>query len=50
MCVCVCVCVCVYVKLATVFEGDPTVPFSIANIPRYREGRNFSPRIAPLYP
>ena len=38
------------VKLATIVEGDPKAPFSIATTPRCRGGRYFIPRIAPLYP
>ena len=38
------------VRLATVVEGDPKAPFSIATTPRYW-GRCYSlPWIAPLYP
>ena len=37
-------------KLATVVEGDPKAPFSIATIPRCRGGRYSFPWIAPLYP
>ena len=37
------------VKLATVVGGDVKAPFSIASIPRYRGGRYFLYRIAPLY-
>ena len=53
--VCVCVCVYIYiyiykVKLATIVEGDPKAPFSIATTPRRRGGRYSIPRIAPLYP
>ena len=36
--------------LATVVEGDPQVPFSIATTLRYREGHYSIPWIAPLYP
>ena len=65
ICVCVCVCVyigiyiyiriCIYinvskVKLATIVEGDPKAPFSIATTPRCRGGRYSIPWIAPLYP
>ena len=47
----VCVCVYIYkVKLATIVEGDPKAPFSIATTPRCRGGRYSIPRIAPLYP
>ena len=38
----------VVVKLATVVEGDPKAPFSIATTPRCRWGRCSFPRIAPL--
>ena len=38
------------VKLATIVEGDPKAPFSIATTPRCRGGRYSIPRIAPLYP
>ena len=38
------------VKLATVVEGDQTVPFSIATIPRCRGGHYSFPLIGPLYP
>ena len=38
------------VKLATVAEGDPKAPFSIATTPRGRGGRYSFPCIAPLYP
>ena len=38
------------VKLATLVEGDPKAPFSIATTPRCRRGRNSMPWIAPLYP
>ena len=38
------------IKLATIVEGDPKAPFSIATTPRCREGRYSFPRIAPLYP
>ena len=38
-----------FFKLATVVEGDPKAPFSIATTPRYR-GRYSFPWIAPLYP
>ena len=37
-------------KLATIVEGDPKAPFSIATTPRCRGGRHSIPRIAPLYP
>ena len=37
-------------KLATIVEGDPKAPFSIATTPRCRGGRYSIPRIAPLYP
>ena len=38
------------VKLATLVEGDPKVPFSVATTPRYRGGRYSISWIAPLYP
>ena len=38
------------VKLATIVEGDPKAPFSIATTPRCRGGRYSIPRFAPLYP
>ena len=38
------------VKLATIVEGDPKAPFSIATTPRCRRGRYTFPWIAPLYP
>ena len=38
------------VKLATLVEGDPKAPFSIAATPRCRGGRYSFPWIAPLYP
>ena len=44
---------CIYkvkVKLATIVEGDPKAPFSIATTPRCRGGRYSIPWIAPLYP
>ena len=37
-------------KLATIVEGDPKAPFSIATTPRCRGGRYSIPLIAPLYP
>ena len=37
-------------KLATIVEGDPKAPFSIATTPRCRGGRYSIPRIVPLYP
>ena len=37
-------------KLATIVEGYPKTPFSIATTPRCREGRYSFPWIAPLYP
>ena len=40
----------VKVKLATIVEGDPNAPFSIATTPRCRGGRDSFPWIAPLYP
>ena len=39
-----------FLKLATIVEGDPKAPFSIATTPRCRGGRYSIPRIAPLYP
>ena len=38
------------VKLATIVEGDPKAPFSIATTPRCRGARYSIPWIAPLYP
>ena len=38
------------VKLATIVEGNPKAPFSIATTSRCRGGRYSIPRIAPLYP
>ena len=38
------------VKLATIVEGDPKAPFSIATTPSCRGGRYPFPWIAPLYP
>ena len=38
------------IKLATLVEGDPKAPFSIATTPRSREGRYSTPWIASLYP
>ena len=40
----------IVVKLATIVEGDPKAPFSIATTPRCTGGRYSIPRIAPLYP
>ena len=40
----------VKVKLATIVEGYPKAPFSIATTPRCRGGRYSFPRISPLYP
>ena len=37
-------------KLATVVEGDPKDPFSIATIPSCRGGYYSIPWIAPLHP
>ena len=37
------------IKLATIVEGDPRAPFSIATPPRCTEGRYSFPWIAPLY-
>ena len=39
-----------YVKLATLVEGNPKAPFSIATAPWCREGRFSIHGIAPLYP
>ena len=36
--------------LATVVEGDPKAPFSIATTPSCEGGRYSFPWIAPLYP
>ena len=36
-------------KLATLVEGDPKAPFSIATSSRSRGGRYSIPRIAPFY-
>ena len=36
--------------LATIVEGDPKVPFSIASTPNCREGYYSFPWISPLYP
>ena len=38
------------VKLATLVEGDPKAPFSIATTPKYTRGRYSIPWIAQLYP
>ena len=38
------------VNLATIVEGDPKAPFSIATTPKCRGGRYSFPWIAPLYP
>ena len=40
----------VKVKLATLVEGDPKAPFSIATTPNCRREHYSIPRIAPLYP
>ena len=37
-------------KLATLVEGDPKAPFSIATTPRCSGGRNSILWLAPLYP
>ena len=37
-------------KLASIVEGEPKAPFSIATTPRCKEGRYSFPWIAPLYP
>ena len=39
-----------YKLLATLVEGDPKIPFSIATTQRCRGGRYSIPWIAPLYP
>ena len=36
--------------MATVVEGDPKAPFSIATTPRCWGRRDSFPRIVPLYP
>ena len=38
------------VNLATVIEGDPKAPFSVATTPRCRGGLFSISGIAPLYP
>ena len=38
------------VKLATIVEGDPKAPFSIATTPKCRGGHYSFPWISPLYP
>ena len=38
------------VKLATIVDGNPKAPFSIATTQRCKEGHNSFPRIALLYP
>ena len=40
----------IYIKLATLVEGDPKAPFSIATPPRCWGGRDSFSWIAPLYP
>ena len=40
----------VYVKLATLFKGDPKAPFYIATTLRCRGRRYSIPCTAPLYP
>ena len=40
----------IYINLATVVEGNPKAPFSIATTLRCRGGLNSLPWIAPLYP
>ena len=40
----------VKVKLATIVEGDPKAPFSIATTQGVGEGATPFPGIAPLYP
>ena len=57
---CVCILIYIYIsiyiniyhisKFATIVEGDPKAPFSIATTPRCRGGRYSIPWIAPLYP
>ena len=42
--------ICLYIKLATVVEGNPKAPFSIATSLRCRGMCNSFPWIAPLYP
>ena len=42
--------VCKYVKLATVVEGDPKAPFSLATTTRCRRGRYSFLWVASLYP
>ena len=37
------------VRLATIVEGDPKAPFSLATTPRCRGGRKSFPLIAPFY-
>ena len=37
------------VKFATVVDGDPKAPFSIATTPKCREGRYSIPWIVPVY-
>ena len=37
-------------KVATLVEGDPKAPFSIATIPRCKGGCYSIPWTAPLYP
>ena len=39
-----------HIKLATLVEGDPKAPFSIATTPRSRGQRYSIPWIAQLYP
>ena len=39
-----------YKLLATIVEGEPKVPFSIATTPRCWGGHYSFPWIAPLYP
>ena len=49
--ICIYIYIYIYIyKLATIVEGDPKAPFSIATTPRCRGGRYSIPRIAPLYP
>ena len=37
------------VKLATVIEGDPKAPFSLATTPTFKRGHYYFPWIVPLY-
>ena len=40
----------IVINLATVVEGDPKAPFSIATAQRCKGGHYSFPRINPLYP